>query len=91
MDEPIFIYDKEKAPIIGYQGETPLYATLDGVPTRDLTMADWDKLSFPWKRAVAAAPFYVRTNNVSEALFTNEEAQLMPDLPPAPKGKRGKE
>ena len=90
MDEPIFIYDKEKAPIIGYQDETPLYATLDGVPTRDLTMADWAKLSFPWKRAVAAAPFYVRTDKV-EVLFTKEETSLMPDLPPAPKGKRGKE
>lgn len=106
MDETIFIYDETKAPIVAYRHEFggkgkliashPVYGALDGVPTRDLVLADWDQLPIPLRRAVLAQPFYIATPAAANLELPKDSDDEVDDeapatVTPAPKGKRGKE
>lgn len=59
MSDVLYTYDESKAPIVGYVSGVPQRGVLDGVPMRDLTQADFDRLPERLKKAVTSVPYFV--------------------------------
>ena len=63
MSDIAFTYDEKKNPH-GY--------IIDGVPLRDLTMAEFERLTPERKKAVQREPFYVKVSTTKKAAALKE-------------------